>query len=98
MFFLMLRRPPLSTRTDTLFPYTTLFRSFGPDRHLSARFPVYACGNYRLNAAAFGSIGGQSEFSASIAIGAVRRSDPLFDPGNQIGKALLDNSRIVDQA
>src|SRR3546814_16043513 len=26
-FFLMLRRPPISTRTDTLFPYTTLFRS-----------------------------------------------------------------------
>src|SRR3546814_6538644 len=25
----MLRRPPRSTRTDTLFPYTTLFRSFG---------------------------------------------------------------------
>src|SRR3546814_15793679 len=27
-FFLMLRRPPGSTRTDTLFPYTTLFRSY----------------------------------------------------------------------
>src|SRR3546814_8972119 len=26
--FLMIRRPPRSTRTDTLFPYTTLFRSF----------------------------------------------------------------------
>src|SRR3546814_11958603 len=26
-FFLMTRRPPRSTRTDTLFPYTTLFRS-----------------------------------------------------------------------
>src|SRR3546814_2851257 len=28
-FFLMIRRPPRSTRTDTLFPYTTLFRSHG---------------------------------------------------------------------
>src|SRR3546814_17054931 len=28
-FFLMIRRPPRSTRTDTLFPYTTLFRSKG---------------------------------------------------------------------
>src|SRR3546814_1428558 len=27
IFFLMIRRPPISTRTDTLFPYTTLFRS-----------------------------------------------------------------------
>src|SRR3546814_5929640 len=31
VFFLMIRRPPRSTRTDTLFPYTTLFRSAQPD-------------------------------------------------------------------
>src|SRR3546814_14321726 len=31
-FFLMIRRPPRSTRTDTLFPYTTLFRSGDPGR------------------------------------------------------------------
>src|SRR3546814_7769935 len=31
-FFLMIRRPPRSTRTDTLFPYTTLFRSALPGR------------------------------------------------------------------
>src|SRR3546814_12037310 len=29
IFFLMTRRPPRATRTDTLFPYTTLFRSAG---------------------------------------------------------------------
>src|SRR3546814_7872270 len=34
-FFLMIRRPPRSTRTDTLFPYTTLFRS-----HLIAASPI----------------------------------------------------------
>src|SRR3546814_6701806 len=28
-YYLMIRRPPRSTRTDTLFPYTTLFRSIG---------------------------------------------------------------------
>src|SRR3546814_17737651 len=32
----MIRRPPRSTRTDTLFPYTTLFRSDGPYRFLLA--------------------------------------------------------------
>src|SRR3546814_19206425 len=38
-FFLMIRRPPRSTRTDTLFPYTTLFRSDKPmDPKLEARF------------------------------------------------------------
>src|SRR3546814_12865472 len=31
-FFLMIRRPPRSTRTDTLFPSTTLFRSHAGDR------------------------------------------------------------------
>src|SRR3546814_17820753 len=33
VFFLMIRRPPRSTRTDTLFPYTTLFRSRGWRTH-----------------------------------------------------------------
>src|SRR3546814_11708096 len=32
VFFLMIRRPPRSTRTDTLFPYTTLFRSVAADQ------------------------------------------------------------------
>src|SRR3546814_3187793 len=32
MFCLVHRRPPISTRTDTLFPYTTLFRSDGDGR------------------------------------------------------------------
>src|SRR3546814_5029159 len=37
MFFLMIRRPPRSTRTDTLFPYTTLFRSAQKDRGVLRR-------------------------------------------------------------
>src|SRR3546814_18104621 len=36
-FFLMIRRPPRSTRTDTLFPYTTLFRSYGKAWHDAGR-------------------------------------------------------------
>src|SRR3546814_4443437 len=42
-FFLMIRRPPRSTRTHTLFPYTTLFRS--------ADVPVPAHGCARRQAA-----------------------------------------------
>src|SRR3546814_17029363 len=45
-FFFMIRRPPRSTRTDTLFPYTTLFRSVlsdhRRDRIVAARDPVAA--------------------------------------------------------
>src|SRR3546814_7387037 len=36
IFFLMIRRPPRSTRTDTLFPYTTLFRSLVEDEFARA--------------------------------------------------------------
>src|SRR3546814_2700178 len=48
--FLMIRRPPRSTRTDTLFPYTTLFRSGSGNLavrrrgHRVPRFPDRACG------------------------------------------------------
>src|SRR3546814_1537655 len=35
----MIRRPPRSTRTDTLFPYTTLFRSTRPDPPALTSFP-----------------------------------------------------------
>src|SRR3546814_10961786 len=38
-FFLMIGRPPRSTRTDPLFPYTTLFRSSRPYR--KARSPAF---------------------------------------------------------
>src|SRR3546814_7120328 len=52
----MVRRPPRSTRTDTLFPYTTLFRSYGgvggrerflerlrvESRHMCARLDMIA--------------------------------------------------------
>src|SRR6056297_4074274 len=43
-FFLMIRRPPRSTRTDTLFPYTTLFRSAD---HAGCRLPRDAGGRDR---------------------------------------------------
>src|SRR3546814_3192290 len=49
----MIRRPPRSTRTDTLFPYTTLFRSLqhpfeniGNDRGI-ASFPKIDCSRSR---------------------------------------------------
>src|SRR3546814_380634 len=44
-FFLMIRRPPRSTRTDTLFPYTTLFRSEFPGADPARR--RLSCSNKR---------------------------------------------------
>src|SRR3546814_4666194 len=37
IFFVIMRRPPRSTRTDTLFPYTTLFRSHGSSPSSNSR-------------------------------------------------------------
>src|SRR3546814_4222012 len=37
----MIRRPPRSTRTDTLFPYTTLFRSLSAQNLLDKSPPLY---------------------------------------------------------
>src|SRR3546814_10237915 len=42
----MIRRPPRSTRTDTLFPYTTLFRSSSPIDGMA-----FGCGPHRLRPA-----------------------------------------------
>src|SRR3546814_10085413 len=59
-FFLMIRRPPRSTRTDTLFPYTTLFRSRSrreihktPGRDLLHRLQVRHDGQQGAGAAGF---------------------------------------------
>src|SRR3546814_3932392 len=57
----MIRRPPRSTRTDTLFPYTTLFRSVGrlrekPGQQQAVAFAARQAGNRRARA-----FGGEQE-------------------------------------
>src|SRR3546814_2874147 len=51
IFFLLIRRPPRSTRTDTLFPYTTLFRS-------TAGYQLCFFGGVRLAGVAVGTVVG----------------------------------------
>src|SRR3546814_20092810 len=62
-FFVMIRRPPRATRTDTLFPYTTLFRSLG-DADKYAGLEVAA-----VSGALFGSHGSKDSFGESGSIG-----------------------------
>src|SRR3546814_3038512 len=50
IFFLMIRRPPRSTRTDTLVPYTTLFRSGCPlEKSLHQQAAGFALGTKRFS-------------------------------------------------
>src|SRR3546814_15603110 len=46
----MIRRPPRSTRTDTLFPYTTLFRSADERRHVAGLMRVNHAGEIAAQA------------------------------------------------
>src|SRR3546814_15155708 len=74
-FFLMIRRPPRSTRTDTLFPYTTLFRSqlFPPARGTD-RPPAPARGAGGVGAACDAALSAQPPFP-------VQHAEQHFDAG-----------------
>src|SRR3546814_17404509 len=66
----MRRRPPRSTRTDTLFPYTTLFRSGGIDHVDLARLPAGIACRHRPQRLLHAGAGGQER----EAVGAVERA------------------------
>src|SRR3546814_4431868 len=94
----MIRRPPKSTRTDTLFPYTTLFRSQG----YHATGIVELCDANGLGKGAFYHyIGSKEELLAAIhdrvmdevMLGAERVADAGGTPSEQLtmlGKELLE--------
>src|SRR3546814_7678362 len=64
----MIRRPPRSTRTDTLFPYTTLFRSY---RLLPARSARASAGGDRAGLAGHGHAGDAAGDEARLLMGAL---------------------------
>src|SRR3546814_10185218 len=70
----MIRRPPRSTRTDTLFPYTTLFRSAGGDHQFALQVALLLCqlggflGEAALAVAAFRSEEHTSELQSLMRI------------------------------
>src|SRR3546814_7151978 len=85
----MIRRPPRSTRTDTLFPYTTLFRS-GPCRtaagwQVRAQWPWFNSGKFPT--------AGQKRYSALLTC-AVRRKGALTKSGDQL--AGIEDARGIE--
>src|SRR3546814_10080646 len=89
VFFLMIRRPPRSTRTDTLFPYTTLFRS------LSAfdwfQLPVWAV----LGAERYAHVGIPSHVKRVIVFGQRNKAAKICL--KRAGVHLSGNERRVEE-
>src|SRR3546814_8603924 len=74
-FFLMIRRPPRSTRTDTLFPYTTLFRSSSAPAATTGEDGRAACSAFIADAAAcMATAAAASASAADCGVGAAATS------------------------
>src|SRR3546814_2162867 len=91
----MIRRPPRSTRTDTLFPYTTLFRSEAKVRIVVAGLIVLASEGVQLSmgflyGAAIDRMAPGMEEGVALAIGLV-----LAYAGARFAGVLFDNLRNV---
>src|SRR3546814_1746154 len=90
-FFLMIRRPPRSTRTDTLFPYTTLFRSTDP----AALVTLF--GNCPRLGAAFAWAAGRDEAILAEQVVRIGRRSAYERTGHIIVE-LLHRLRLVGEA
>src|SRR3546814_18702725 len=84
----MIRRPPRSTRTDTLFPYTTLFRSIVCGNAVvwkpSEKSPLTALACQALFQRAIDKFGDAPQGLSELLIG-----------GRDVGEALVDDHRVA---
>src|SRR3546814_7827575 len=98
----MIRRPPISTRTDTLFPYTTLFRSllhgFVPVYCKSSSVLVSCCGNMKRDGGrprktACGNVAHLEQFSALVVF--VQQVDNALGGGCKCS-VRIGNAQLAD--
>src|SRR3546814_19699698 len=93
----MIRRPPRSTRTDTLFPYTTLFRSVAVV-HVKALHPLddhYGAGCLGAAAGAIASHNAAAKWNAALLENAARPSGALVHRSDErrVGKGCVSPCR-----
>src|SRR3546814_4390075 len=90
-FFLMIRRPPRSTRTDTLFPYTTRFRSLKlveVQQNVDVTYRLYDYGRPRELHLDDGMVASKAEPYALPAHSAPLGIDARLMPGEPFGLEL----------
>src|SRR3546814_18941418 len=96
-FFLMIRRPPRSTRTDTLFPYTTLFRSaqYRPQAVRSARRRALAAWSaVQRRAARFGDGCVSHLIPVSMKASLLQKLEAMAERREELARELGDASVI----
>src|SRR3546814_11880399 len=92
-FFLMIRLPPISTRTDTLCPYTTLFRSTDGIRGLVGEWPISADFMLRLGRAVGSVLSDDGKQRPKVIIGKdTRISGYMFESALEDRKSTRLNS------
>src|SRR3546814_16376065 len=74
-FFLMIRRPPRSTRTDTLFPYTTLFRSVVQNRPQGINSGLFDLESVQVLKGPQGTLFGRNTTGGAVLISPVTPTD-----------------------
>src|SRR3546814_8124363 len=87
----MIRRPPRSTRTDTLFPYTTLFRSEGQLRYRSGDPACVGLQMVRRRAGDAHGAGGHRDARRSDAAAACLLDDDRNEEGCQTQARVVDD-------
>src|SRR3546814_4284741 len=98
VFFLMIRRPPRSTRTDTLFPYTTLFRSNIAEQRDSFDRPSLVVVEQAADREDFAVVDGQHGFERPFVDDqvAVARRHRTRDARHFLAEEQLDLARAID--
>src|SRR3546814_3571827 len=90
----MIRRPPRSTRTDTLFPYTTLFRSQPELGTISNWLSEHGFSFYRLNNLQHSNPSSEQAASVQQQATQLACADALFVPADKRLIELTDNQRL----
>src|SRR3546814_18396092 len=101
----MIRRPPRSTRTDTLFPYTTLFRSFsaahrahGSTEGIAHRLPAYAGRAMEAELRALDAALGNPAHPVAAVVGGAKVSSKIDVLTNMVGRVdhlIMDRKSVV---
>src|SRR3546814_8929412 len=93
----MIRRPPRSTRTDTLFPYTTLFRSHEPHEGVQAEREQREAGEHKNRETPHNAIDGHLDQTVDDAKGHIGPGNLRVEPAAHAADRERDRDGVKDR-